>query len=357
MCTVCEFDQVKAEGFAGSLVDMINKGALSLMISIGHQTGLFDVLYDLPEATSEEIAEKAGLNERYVREWLKAMAVGGIVSVDPTSSFFHLPAEHAHFLSRKNPSDNIALFTQYIPVLSSVESKIIQCFKNGGGVPYDEQGRFHEVMAEDSGQTVLSSLIDVILPLIPGLKGKLERGIRVLDIGCGSGRALVLMAEKYPNSTFLGLDLCSEPLEKGRKAAKAKGLKNLVFQQADLTNYQPEGRFDLITAFDAIHDQARPDKVLKTVFDCLADDGDFLMQDIDASESVYNNLNHPFAPLLYTTSTIHCMSVSLAQGGMGLGTMWGVELANRMLREAGFTHIKENRLEHDQMNCYFTIRK
>jgi 2-polyprenyl-3-methyl-5-hydroxy-6-metoxy-1,4-benzoquinol methylase len=357
MCATCEFDPGKAEGFAGSLVEMINHGALCLMISIGHQTGLFDVMDELPASSSAEIAEKAGLNERYVREWLKAMAVGKIVTVDSTSRFFHLPAEHAQYLCRNNPGENIGLFTQYIPVLASVEPKTIACFRSGGGVPYEDQGRFHEVMAEDSGQTVVGALLDFILPLIPGIFKKLDQGIRVLDIGCGSGKALILLAEKFPNSTFLGLDLCLEPLETGRRTAIEKGLSNLGFEQVDLTEDRPNVKFDLITSFDAIHDQARPDQVLKTVYECLADQGDFLMQDIDGSEFVYNNMEHPFAPFLYTTSTIHCMSVSLAQGGMGLGTMWGVELANRMLREAGFTYIKENRLDHDPINCFYTIRK
>ena len=113
----------------------------------------------------------------------------------------------------------------------------------------------------------------------------------------------------------------------------------------------------MITAFDAIHDQARPDKVLQFVNDSLKKDGDFLMQDIDASEHVQNNMEHPIGPLLYTISTMHCMTVSLAQGGMGLGTMWGTEKANRMLKEAGFKSIKENRLEHDPQNCYFVVNK
>ncbi|HSI77162.1 MAG TPA: class I SAM-dependent methyltransferase [Lunatimonas sp.] len=353
----CELDPAKAEGFAGSLVEMINQGALSIMVSLGHQLGLFDVMVGMAPASSSDIAEKANLHERYVREWLHAMAVGKIVEVDPTSTFFHLPQEHAMFLSRKFPGDNIALFSQYIPVLANVEQKVMHCFKNGGGVPYEEHGRFHEVMAEDSGQTILGALMDHILPLVPGLKGRLESGIKVLDIGCGSGRAIVMLAEQFPNSTFLGVDLCVEPLEKGSRAAKDKGLKNVVFQQKDLTSFTPEGRFGLITAFDAIHDQARPDLVLNTIFKSLEEDGVFLMQDIYASEKVHNNLDHPFGRLLYSISTLHCTTVSLAQGGMGLGTMWGTERATRMLGEAGFSYIQENRLEHDPMNCYFVVKK
>ncbi|MCC5937124.1 MAG: methyltransferase domain-containing protein [Lunatimonas sp.] len=357
MCMACDMDPAKAEGFAGSIIEMINQGALGILVSMGHQLGLFDAMVGVPPISSVELAASTGLQERYVREWLHAMAAGRIVEVDDSSTYFHLPQEHAQFLSRKFPGDNLALFAQYIPVLAGVEQQVIQCFKQGGGVAYEEYGRFHEVMAEDSGQTILGALFDYILPLVPGLREKLESGINVLDIGCGSGRALVLMGETFPNSRFLGIDLCAEPLERARKAVKDKGLENVFFIQADLTTFRPEGKFDFVTAFDAIHDQARPDLVLATVYDCLKEDGTFLMQDIDASEKVANNLDHPFGRLLYSISTLHCTTVSLAQGGMGLGTMWGTEQANRMLLEAGFHRVQENRLAHDPMNCYFVVGK
>ncbi len=356
MCAACEFNQAKAEGFAEKLLQILNSGSLALMMSIGHRVGLFDTMRDMGPATSEEIAGASGLNERYVREWLNAMTVGRILEVDDKAERYQLPPEHSGFLTRANPTDNMALFAQYIPILGQVEDRIIGCFKNGGGVSYDKYERFHEVMAEDSGQSVLSSLIQDILPLVPGIIQKLEKGIKVLDVGCGSGKALNLMAQTYPNSEFVGYDLCAEPLEVARKDAMEKGLSNITFEQVDLTYARTEISFDFITAFDAIHDQARPDKVLQFIYGSLREDGAFLMQDIDASENVNNNMDHPLGPLLYTVSTMHCMTVSLAQDGMGLGTMWGTEKAQRMLKEAGFNNVKENRLEHDIQNCYFVCR-
>lgn len=357
MCSVCAMDSAKAEGFAESLVDLINKGALSVMISIGHQTGLFDRMAELKKFTSQSLADYSGLNERYVREWLKAMAAGKIIEWSSEPAEFYFPSEHAAFLTRKHGSDNMALYTQYIPVLASVEQSILSCFYQGGGVPYSAYERFHEVMAEDSGQTILAPLLDQILPLIPDLTQKLATGIEVMDIGCGRGKAMIKLAENFPNSRFMGIDLCAEPLESAREEVRRKNLTNIQFKQADLTAFRPAGKFELITAFDAVHDQARPDLVLRTVYESLNDEGHFLMQDIDGSEHLEKNLEHPFSPLLYTISTMHCMSVSLAQGGLGLGTLWGVEMANRMLREAGFTQIRENRLPHDPMNCYFIVQK
>ncbi|GMQ27490.1 class I SAM-dependent methyltransferase [Algoriphagus confluentis] len=357
MCNSCSIDLQKAEGFAESMVQMINQGALALMVSIGHQTGLFDALAEMKTGSSECLAKTSGLQERYVREWLYAMAAGKIVEAIPDSDLFHLPEEHAAHLCRKSGGDNIALYAQYIPVLASVEAQVISCFWQGGGVPYSSYERFHEVMAEDSSLTIVDPILDKILPIEPGLIAQLEKGIQVLDIGCGRGKAMIKLAEHFPNSKFWGVDLCLDPLTKAKEEVAQRGLTNVQFELADLTTYRPEGKFDLITAFDAIHDQARPDLVLSTVFECLTDQGIFLMQDIFGSSEVRNNLDHPFGPLLYTLSTMHCMTVSLAQGGMGLGTLWGVEKAREMIKEAGFSWIQEHKLEHDPMNCYFIIRK
>lgn len=356
MCTICEFNQAKAEGFALNLMEVYNKGALSLMISVGHRTGLFDIMDTMEPATSEKIAGASGLNERYVREWLNAMVVGRIITADDKANY-HLPAEHAAFLTRVNSTSNMAVVAQFIPELARVEDKIIGCFKNGGGVNYEEYHRFHTIMAEDSGQTVISSLLQTILPLASGIIEKLEKGIKILDVGCGSGKALNMMAETFPNSQFFGYDLCAEPIDAASMDAMNRQLINVFFEQRDLTSTKPTLTFDLITAFDSIHDQARPDIVLKFIYDSLNDDGVFLMQDIDASSNVLNNMEHPLGSLLYTVSTMHCMSVSLAQDGMGLGTMWGTEKAQQMLKEAGFREIEENRLEHDPQNCYFIIRR
>lgn len=351
-------DNAKAEAFANGLMDTLNKGALSLMISIGHRTGLYDTMSTLPSCTSREIARHSKLNERYVREWLGAMVTGGIIDYDPESSKYSLPAEHASFLTRDSAPNNVAVFAQYIPLLGTVEDKILDCFKNGGGVPYSEYNRFHEVMAEDSGQTVVAALIEHILPLVPGLIKDLEKGIDVLDVGCGSGRALNLMAKTYPKSRFFGYDLSEEAIAVGRSDASGESLTNVKFEAKDLTSFDLDGqRFDLITAFDAIHDQARPDNVLAGIAQVLRPDGTFLMQDIAGSSHLHKNLDHPIAPLLYTISCLHCMTVSLAQNGAGLGAMWGEEKALEMLNDAGFSKVEVKKLSHDFQNNFYINTK
>ena len=354
------FDADKAEAFSEKLLSALNYGSLSLMMSIGHRTGIFDTMRALPPSTSEEVAKASGLNERYVREWLGAMVTAGVVDVDPTSTKYALPAEHAAFLTRAAGADNFAVFTQYIGLLGSVEDKIVECFKKGGGVPYDDFLRFHAVMAEDSGQSVLSSLESHVLPLVPGLTDKLDKGINVLDIGCGRGRILNRLAEMYPHSHFAGMDISVEAIGMARADASHKSMDNVEFIVRDLSDFhetaEPE-TFDLITSFDAIHDQVKPLNVLKGIQRALKSDGVYLMQDIKGSSQVYKNVDHPIGTFLYTISTMHCMTVSLSQGGEGLGAMWGEEKAREYLKKADFKSIETNQLAHDIQNNWYVIRK
>lgn len=360
MCLVHQIDTQKTENFAEKLLGTLNQGALSIMVSIGHRTGLFDVMSELPPSTSTEIAQAAGLSERYVREWLGAMLTGFVVEYNPDTKKYHLPQEHASFLTRKATADNIGVFAQYIPLLGTVEDKVIDCFKNGGGVSYSEYERFQDVMSEDSNQSVVSSLLEVILPAIPGIVDRLEEGIEVVDLGCGRGNAINLMAKTFPKSNFLGYDLSEEAIDYAKAQAEKQALTNISFEVRDLTDYNitaQQNKFDFVTTFDAVHDQARPDNLLKGIYKSLKENGVYLMQDISASSEQHKNVDHPIGTLLYTISTMHCMTVSLAQGGMGLGTMWGREKALEMLREVGFTKVEIKNFEHDIQNDYYIIKK
>ncbi len=354
------FDSAKASAFAERLLTTLNDGALCLMISVGHRTGLLDAMRDLEPSTSAEIATKAGLNERYVREWLGAMVTGRIVDVNASTKRFSLPPEHAAFLSRPAGADNLAVFAQYIPLLGSVEDNIVECFKKGGGVPYSKFPRFHAVMAEDSGQSVLSSLELHIVPLVPQLAQRLSAGIQMLDVGCGRGRIINRLAELYPKSRFTGIDLSSEAILSAWEEAADKKLRNIEFIVADLSQFDKTAEaeaFDLVTTFDAIHDQAKPLNVLRGIYRTLRPDGFYLMQDIKGSSHIHNNLDHPLGPLLYTISCMHCMTVSLAQNGEGLGAMWGEEKTREYLTKAGFRAVEKHELSHDIQNNWYVVRK
>ena len=285
------------------------------------------------------------------------MTTGGVVEYDAGGNTFHLPPEHAAFLTRAASPNNLAVTAQFVSVLGAVEDRIVECFRRGGVVPYSAFTRFHEVMAEESQQTVVDGLRDSILPLVPGLTEALEAGVEVLDVGCGSGRALLTLARAFPRSRFTGFDLSEEAVGSARGEAYHLGLKNARFEVRDVTRLGERERFDLVTAFDAIHDQARPALVLRGIADALRPGGTFLMQDIRGSRHVEKNLDHPVAPFLYTISAMHRMTVSLAAGGDGLGTMWGEEPAAEMLAEAGFGDVAVRQLPHDIMNNFYVARK
>jgi 2-polyprenyl-3-methyl-5-hydroxy-6-metoxy-1,4-benzoquinol methylase len=352
-----EFDEKKSNLFSESLVETLNHGALSLMLSLGHRAGLFDALDGLGLASSQEIADKAGLNERYVREWLGSMVTGGVVDYDSKENSYFLPPEHATWLSRKSKEDNIAIFAQYIPQLGSVEDEILDCFKNGGGVPYSSFKRFHEIMEEDSGQSIVPVIVNKVIPLMAGMKEALLEGVNVLDVGCGRGRALQELAKAFPDSRFTGYDLSNEAIAHANREAEQEGLENLSYEVRDVSNFQEKEQFFLILALDAIHDQANPRQVLENIYHSLNPQGSFMMQDISGSTHVHKNISHPIGTLLYTISCMHCMTVSLEQGGDGLGAMWGIEKAQDMLQETGFKKVNINRLDHDFQNCYFVAQK
>lgn len=360
MCRIHEAPRPQnpqTDAFVQMMVGHLNGAALMLMTSIGHRTGLFDAMEDGAWYTSQDLAQKAELSERYVREWLGAMTTGRIVEHDASAGRFRLPEAHAAALTRSASPGNFATSSQWIAVLGAVEDKVVEAFHTGRGVPYSAYGRFAQVMAEESNQTTLGGIDDQILPLVPGLVERLEAGIDVADIGCGLGRVLIHLARRFPRSRFFGLDYLESQVADARAAAAMEGLENVRFEAADAAEWKPVSAFDLIFTFDAIHDQPKPDVVLRNIARALKPGGVYLMQEIRASTGIDRNADHPMGPFVYTISCMHCMSVSLASGGMGLGAAWGRELAHEMLAEAGFRNISMSELPHDQINDYYVARR
>ena len=345
-----------AERFAERVGDILSNGAVAAMISVGHRTGLFEALAGQPPATSAQIAGRAGLRERYVREWLAVMVTGGVVTYDPAGRLYHLPDTHAACLVEGAPFGNLAVYAQHVSILGKSEDRVVACFETGQGTTYSDYPCFHQVMAEDSDQTVTAGLFDFVLPLVGGIEARLEEGIEVLDAGCGRGRALIALARRYPSSRFTGYDLCADAIEHARLAAGRAALPNVTFETRDLTGYAEPGRFDFITSFDAVHDQKDPEGLIRGLKASLAPGGVYLMQDIGGSAQLENNMDFPMAPLLYAISCAHCTPVSIGQGGAGLGTMWGWETALKMLQDAGFASVERHVLPHDPMNVWFVAR-
>jgi len=346
-----------AEEFTYRMVEAIDRASLTILISVGHQTGLLDTMAGLSAATSVQIAEAAGLNERYVREWLGGMTTGRIVDYDGDSGTYSLPAQRAAVLTRAAGPNNLARVAQFVPLLGEVEQKVIGCFRDGGGLPYTEFPRFHTLMAETSAAVFDAALVDVVVPLVDGLRDRLKSGADVADFGCGSGHAVNVMARAFPASRFTGLDFSDEAIASGAAEAARLGLQNANFESHNLAQPVKDASYDVITVFDAIHDQAHPARVLENIYRALRPGGVLLMADIKASSRLEDNVGLPMSTYLYTTSLMHCMTVSLAYGGAGLGAAWGTQLATSMLADAGFADVRVAEVESDPINNYYVATK
>ncbi|MFC9498225.1 class I SAM-dependent methyltransferase [Streptomyces sp. NPDC056975] len=355
MTTGQAVDSERKEEFAGRMVRVVNDACLGYLCSLGHRTGLFDAMAPLPPSTSVQIAKAADLDERYVREWLGGLTVAGVVEYRPADGTYWLPPEHAASLTRAAGPENMASLLQDLALLGIVEDEVLDAFRNGGGVPYSSYPRFQELQAEETGRVYDVALVDAIVPLAPGLPERLRAGIDALDIGTGQGHAVNLLAQAFPGSRFHGIDISPTGIAAARAEAERLGLDNVRFDVVDTADLS--GTYDLITAFDVIHDLARPARTLDAVAAALRDDGVFLMGDISASSNLEENIDHPLGPTLYTFSVFYCMTVSLGEGGAGLGTVWGRQRALQMLADAGFGDIDVEQVEGDILNVYYVARK
>jgi SAM-dependent methyltransferase len=350
-------DQMRAGEFLESMKATYRGAVLTMMIDLGQRTGLFDALAQ-HAGSSAELAERTGLSERHVREWLGAVSVAGIVEYQPAmgdaAAVFTLPPEHAMWLTGTGYT-NMAPMSAMLTGLGQRLDDVDATFRNGGGVPY-EKYRPHFTCAMDSlGRAKYDALlVPIYLPKVRGLTDRLRDGVRVGDVGCGTGHCLNLMAAAFPNSVFEGFDFSHEAIELARTESAAMGLNNVTFHVVDAA-LLPSG-FDVVFAFDAIHDQSDPTGVLRAIRASLSDDGIFVMLDIKASSDLADNISNPLTLMLYGISVMHCMQVSLAGGGPGLGTVWGTQLATAMLNDAGFSSVTIHDLQGDPTNCIYDCR-
>ncbi len=345
-------DRKKVRAFARHLFGVYTHGALSYLIDIGHRTGLFTAAAQGP-ATSAELADRAGCHERYVREWLGGMVTAEIMTVD--GDRYTLPPEHAAALTgggSKNMGPMAAMVTLMGRNLDGVE----RAFREGGGVPYPAFApEFTGVMDELNRRPLDELLVDAWLPLVPGFAEALTSGIRVADVGCGTGHALALLGAAFPASTFVGYDLSQDAVEAARTETAA--LDNVSFEVADAARFSPGSPFDAIVAIDAVHDQADPAGMLASIHDALVPGGRFVMVDMAAHSDVADNVGNPFAPWIYAISTLHCMTVSLAAGGAGLGAAWGQETARAMLADAGFGEVVTHPAPGQALNLLYVTER
>ena len=340
--------------FSAQLLNIFTGALLTKLVDIGYQTGLFEASLAGP-ASSEGLAERAGQKERYVREWLGAMVSGGIYRYDPANQQYSLPAEHAPWLTG-NGAQNLCPNSRMINHFGGHLQSLVRCFSDGGGINYSAYRPVFTQCMDDSWRRIYDAhLINGFIGAVPGLTDQLRSGIKVMDIGCGSGHAMNILAREFPHSQFVGHDIGVDAIAAAQAEASAMGVSNSRFEVVDVSQAEGESGFDLITAFDAIHDQRSPQDVLNAVSQRLKPGGIFLMIEFKFSSQLEENIGNPFAAMYYSISLMHCMPVSLAVGGAGLGTVWGEQTARRLLGQAGLHDVQVLDSPRPQ-NCIFVCR-
>ncbi len=340
-------DEGKMDAFLQRVVRDLSGTVVTLMCSLGDRLGLFKILATLGPVSSTELARQAGVNERYTREWLHALLSAGYLTYDPMTECFSLPGEHAPALAHEGGPVFVGGLYQQLPALLTPFNRLVRAFREGGGIPaaaFDEN--CWEGMSRVAATWFDNLLVPEWLPMLPDVRAKLEGGVRVADIGCGYGRALVNLAQAFPCSYFVGYDHFEPALQRARQSARKAGVEDRVrFRALDVSEGLPEA-YDLITTFDVVHDLADPPAALRAIREALRPDGVYVMLEINSAERPEDN-SGPLGALMYGISVLYCMTTSLAHQGAGLGTLGLPEPAVRALcRDAGFSSVRQAALNN-----------
>jgi SAM-dependent methyltransferase len=327
-------DRAQVDGFLDQFVTLASGATTIGLLAVADRAGLLRHLGEVGGGTAAELADGAGLEARYVEEIISGLAAAGMVDYDPEKKRFDLPPLHALFLSDESSPYFMGGFFDIIPAFLAQIDGVAAATRQGGGVRFEDYGEA-AVRGIDRGHAPAQNtfLVSRWLPAVPGLTGRLEKGIRVADVGCGSGTAAILMARAFPESQISGFDVSALSIETA--TSRGDGIANVEFHQNGVEGLPTDPPFALITTFDVIHDLDDPLAGMRRICDALAEDGVYLMMEPNASSNLEENLT-PRGAMLYGTSTLHCMTQSLALGGAGLGAAWGRQRAEAMAGEAGF---------------------
>ncbi len=352
-----EIDRDRLGHYVKMVGGTVAQGFNCAISAVGDRLGLYATLSTQDSVNSEELADLTGLNERWLREWLRHQAAVGHIDYDGLTDRFSMCPEAAMVLA--NPDSPAFLGGGIDAVLAAMPAvpKVQEAFRTGLGMTYDDHGAGCACGVERlSAFTQKHELVKRILPLVDGLVEKLSEGAVVADVGCGGAQSTLAMAKAFPASQFVGYDISTHALERARNNLAESGLSNVRI--VNPMDEPMSGPFDLVTTFDVIHDTPFPDQLIADIRSAVKDDGVWLCEDIRSFPSFEENLNqHPLAGLLYGFSVMVCMSSGLsAPGGAGLGTLgFHEEVAREMTRAAGFENFLM--LDHDNpMNRYYAIR-
>jgi SAM-dependent methyltransferase len=351
------FDQARADAFVGKVVGDTVGLATTAMASIGDRLGLFKALAESGPSTSAGLATRTGTHERYVTEWLAAMANAGYLEYNPATKQYTLPPEHAPVLARETgPVFFGGVHEEFVGLLGSFE-KLLGHIRSGGGLGLDDYpDSMYEGIDRFTAGWFENLLIPVWLPLVPHVVNKLEQGARLADVGCGRGRALIKLAQAFPESRFVGYEIYAPNVDAATKNVRTAGLEDrITIRHADASEGLA-GRYDVITTFDVVHDAVNPRGMLRGIHDALQPDGSYLCLEINCSDKPEEN-HGPIGALLQSCSVLLCLTLSLSGGGEGLGTLGLPEPKLRELgTEAGFSSVRRIPMQNPFNSLYELTR-
>ncbi len=348
-------DRAAVRAFIERFMGMVTGAGTLGIVGVADRTGLFAQMAGQGPMTLETIVEKTGLQERYVREIVSALAAAEILLYDAYGQTFELPDEHAACLADETSPYFICGWTQIVPSILGVIPRVADAAREGGGVPYADFGReMAEGIARSNGPGTRILLTRKWLPSMPQVVEALEKGIRVADVGCGSGTAAITLAKGYPKCTVIGYDLDGPSIEAARAQAEAAGVAGVRFEKVAAESIPTDSPFDFVMSFDTIHDMVNPRAALRRIREALTSDGTYLMVEPASGNSLEENL-HPGGALQYAISTLHCLTISLAHGGEGIGTAFAPSHAEELCRESGFTRFRRLDIENP-FNAFYEVR-
>lgn len=348
-------DKLKAGG--QKVFGLLSGAAISAMIHLGDRLGLYRALHGAGPVTSEGLAEKTGLSERWVREWLRGQAAAQLLEYSEEGHFSLSPEMAMILADEDSPKFAAGIFSDF-PQRMAILEKLPEAFRTGLGLPYDARGSegargIERVFAP----WYRHALIPVVLPALDGVESRLQAGAKVADVGCGAGIALVQMATAFPQADFHGYDISEHALARANANKDEAGLTNLRFHHAAQDGLPADASFDFITTFDCIHDMTHPAEAIRAIRSALKPDGTWLIADIKSAPTFEENLKKPMTGLMYAFSVMGCMSSALSEpGGAGLGTLgFNEQVARGMTRDAGFTRFTRHDFDNP-FNAYYEVR-
>jgi 2-polyprenyl-3-methyl-5-hydroxy-6-metoxy-1,4-benzoquinol methylase len=349
-------DWGKVKEFAGLMMNDLGAAMQGALTYIGDRLGIFKALAAAGSITSADLAARTGLNERYLREWLGAMTAAKYISFDSASGRYTMSPEHAMILADENSQFFMGGFMQLIVPEVSMAPKLMEAFRTGKGVPQSEYPpEVFEGIDRGSAPMYRHQLLRKWIPAMPQVVEILSAGGSALDVGCGSGRAVVALAGAFPKARIYGYDAHQGSVERARANAKAAGVaERVTFEVVDCAKL-PAHRFDFISTFDVVHDSVDPIALLKSIRTALKPDGTYLMVEMNVSDRPEENIN-PLGRMLYSASTLYCMTVSLAHGGAGIGALMGEPKARELTQQAGFTRFQRLPVK-DAFSALYEIRQ